>query len=119
MGLLKSIKKIVSKANDVTNKVMGVVDPIGAKLKIETETKSQAKANSILGGLFGGDIPNSYEDLGGTTTQATSDEAMQSAKDKKVRDGKQRRQGYSGGSTLLTATEDEEQQLNKNTLLGM
>ena len=114
MGLFKSL-------NNAVNKVMKITDPIGGRLKEYTEKKSQAKVSSILGGLFGAPKPstNNYEDLGGTTTQATSDEAMQSAKDKKVRDGKQRRQGYSGGSTLLTATEDEEQQLNKNTLLGM
>ena len=122
MGFFKSIQKVISKANNVVNKVMGVTDPIGAYLKKTTETKSQAAANTMLGGLFGG-VPkpeNSYEDLGGTATSAVSDEAMQSAKGKKFNKDKQRRQGFSGGSTLLTSTEeDENQQLNKNTLLGM
>jgi hypothetical protein len=120
MGFFKSLQNIVKKANDATNKVMKVVDPIGGRLKEYTEEKSQAKVNSILGGLFGAPKPsNSYDDLGGTTTQAVSDESMQATKDKKNIKDKQRRQGFSGGSTLLTTTEDESQQLNKNTLLGM
>ena len=119
MSFFKSLQKIVDKANNVTNKVMKVTDPIGAYLKVETETKSQEKVKSILGGLFSKDAPqeDGYEDLGGTT--ARSDETLQSAKDKKYRDGKMRRQGVSGGSTLITSTEDEEQKMNKSTLLGM
>ena len=120
MGIFKSLQNIVKKANDATNKVMKVVDPVGGYLKEYTEEKSQAKVNSILGGLFGAPKPsNSYADLGGTTTQAVSDEATQSATAKKNIKDKQRRQGFSGGSTLLTTTDDESQQLNKNTLLGM
>lgn len=120
MGFFKSLQNIVKKANDATNKVMKVVDPVGGRLKEYTEEKSQAKVSSILGGLFGAPKPsNSYDDLGGTTTQAVSDEAYQSATAKKNIKDKQRRQGFSGGSTLLTETEDENQKLNKNTLLGM
>lgn len=117
----KAVKKAVRSVNNVVNKVMRVADPIGAYLKVKTETKSQAAVNTMLGGLFGGPKPeNGYEDLGGTATSAMSDEAMQSAKDKKYTKDKLRRQGVSGGSTLLTSTEaDDNQQLNKNTLLGM
>ena len=120
MGFFKSVQKFIKKANNATNSVMKVVDPIGGRLKEYTEEKSQAKVSSLLGGLFGAPkSSNSYEDLGGTSTQAVSDEASQSATAKKNIKDKQRRQGFSGGSTLLTETEDENQKLNKNTLLGM
>ena len=98
MGFFKEIKKAISSVAKAT------------------------KVNSLLGGLFGSPTPSgSYDDLGGTaaTPVAQSEEAMQSAKTKKTNGAKQRRQGFSGGSTLLTTTEDETQQLNKNTLLGM
>ena len=102
MGFFKEIKKAISSVAKAT------------------------KVDSLLGGLFGSPTPSgSYDDLGGTAATAAtasvaqSDEAMQSAKTKKTNDAKQRRQGFSGGSTLLTTTEDETQQLNKNTLLGM
>ena len=99
MGFFKEIKKAISSVAKAT------------------------KVDSLLGGLFGSPTPSgSYDDLGGTAATASvaqSDEAMQSAKTKKTNDAKQRRQGFSGGSTLLTTTEDETQQLNKNTLLGM
>ena len=114
MGWFKSLNKAV-------NSVMKITDPIGGRLKEYTEEKSQAKVATILGGLFGGNIkpPNSYEDLGGTSTQAVSDDAMAQDKAKKYNAGKQKRQGFSGGSTLITSTEDEDQKMNKNTLLGM
>ena len=110
MGAVKSL-------NNAVNKVMKVVDPIGGRLKEYTEQKSQAKVMSLLGG----DIKpaNSYEDLGGTSTQAVSEDAAAQDKAKKYNANKQKRQGFSGGSTLITSTEDEEQKMNKNTLLGM
>ena len=126
MGAVKTIQNIITKANNVTNDVMKVVDPIGGRLKEVTETKSQAKANSLLGGLFGGPPKpgESYEDLGGTTAQAPataalSEDSLVQDKAKKFNAAKQRRQGFSGGSTLITSTEDEDQKMNKNTLLGM
>ena len=125
MGLFKSIQKAISKVNNVVNKVMEVTDPIGAKLKEVTETKSQATVNSLLGNLFGAPkATGGYDDLGGTTeavpvSAATSDESIQTGKNKKINDAKQRRQGFSGGSTLLVDTDDENQKINKNTLLGM
>lgn len=111
MGAVKSL-------NNAVNKVMKVVDPIGGRLKEYTEEKSQAKVMSLLGG--GAPKPaNSYEDLGGTSNQAVSEDAAAQDKAKKYNANKQKRQGFSGGSTLITSTEDEDQKMNKNTLLGM
>ena len=121
MGFFKSIQKVFTKVNNSVNDVMKVVDPIGGRLKEYTETKSQAAVNTMLGNLFGGGIKpaNSYEDLGGTSTQAVSEDSMAQDKAKKYNANKQKRQGFSGGSTLITSTEDEDQKMNKNTLLGM
>lgn len=121
MGFFSGITKFIGGANKITNSVMKVVDPVGGILKEKTETASQKAVTTLLGGLFGapGTPDSGYDDLGGTAPRATSDEAMQSAKNKKINDAKQRRQGFSGGSTLLTTTDDESQRLNKNTLLGM
>ena len=114
MGFFKSIQKAVSSVAKATK----WIDPIGSAVVLN-DIKNSNKINTLL---FGSSTPSgSYDDLGGTATTsvAQSDEAMQSAKTKKTNDAKQRRQGFSGGSTLLTTTEDETQQLNKNTLLGM
>ena len=110
MGAVKSL-------NNAVNKVMKVVDPIGGRLKEYTEEKSQKAVASMLGGNI--KPPNSYEDLGGTSTQAVSEDSMAQDKAKKYNANKQKRQGFSGGSTLITSTEDEDQKMNKNTLLGM
>jgi hypothetical protein len=114
-------KKIFNTVNNAVNKVTKVVDPVGGYLKEYTEQKSQAAVNSFLGNLMGGNQKpaNSYEDLGGTSTQAVSEDAMVQDKAKKFNANKQKRQGFSGGSTLITSTEDEDQKMNKNTLLGM
>lgn len=103
MGFFKEIQKAIGSVAKATK----LINP------------NSNKINTLL---FGSSTPSgSYDDLGGTaaTPVAQSEEAMQSAKTKKTNDAKQRRQGFSGGSTLLTTTEDETQQLNKNTLLGM
>ena len=107
----------VKQLNNAVNKVMKVVDPIGGYLKEKTERESQKAVGSLLGGNI--KPANSYEDLGGTSTQAVADEASAVDKAKKYNANKQRRQGFSGGSTLITTSEDEDQKMNKNTLLGM
>jgi hypothetical protein len=121
MGFFKSLQNIVKKANDATNKVMKVTDPIGGYLKEYTETKSQAKVNSLLTGMMGGGAPQQQSDDGSPTTitqpKAVSDESLDANKGKAFDKVRKRRQGVEGGATLLTG--DEESQLEKRTLLGM
>ena len=124
MGLLKSIKKFIGKANNIVNDVMRVVDPIGGFLKRETEEKSQAEVNKVLGKLFGPKLtdaePNSLLGDAGQGRRKAADEGTVKAKqDDKLEEARKNRQGPGAGSTLLVTANDENQMLSRNTLLGL
>lgn len=114
---MSAVKKIVNKANQNVNKVMRVVDPIGAYLKEKTETASQKEAQKLLGGLFGGG--SKPRDSGGqgvaTGGNAVSEESLTSVKARREQ-RLQRRQGNGTGSTLLMTEDDT--RLQGSTLLG-
>lgn len=117
MGFFKSLKKLVSKANKLTNSVMKVADPIGGYLKEYTETKSQADLAKMLG------LAPPKQSAGGMsfdTRRLAADEATIEKKDEQeTLAARQRRQGSGPGSTLLTASGDDNQLLSKSTLLGL
>lgn len=110
-----SVKKIIDKANSNVNKVMRVVDPIGAYLKEKTETASQKEAQKLLGGLFGGPKAGDVGKGVATGGNAVSEESLTPVKARREQ-RLQRRQGGGTGSTLLMTEDDT--RLQGSTLLG-
>lgn len=85
------------------------LDPLGAAVYSDVQ-RNLARLGTLL-------TPNMpvYDNLGGT--QARSDEAIAADAKKQRLDAKGRRQGAGVGATLLT--DDDTQQLEKSTLLGL